>query len=114
MNHITETQFASTVEGLLNLYHWHWIHLRPARVLRNGIEIYETPYSGMKGFMDYLAIRPPRIVVAEIKGFNGKLTDEQQEWFDLWTQCQLVENQWNVEVYLWRPGDFLEINKVLQ
>jgi hypothetical protein len=110
MNHVTETQFAKTVEDLLNLYHWHWIHLRPARVLRNGIEIYETAYSGHKGFLDYLAIRPPRIVVAEIKGFNGKMTDEQQEWFDLWKQ---YEDCAEVEVYLWRPGDFLEINKVL-
>ncbi len=131
---ISETAFASQVESLLNLCHWQWIHIRPARVLRRGKEIYETPYSGHKGFLDYLALRPPRIVVAELKSEDGEMTPEQQEWFDLWKQCQriitseplIVRGQkvtlnlqgvrllYLPEIYLWWPSQFDEIVGILK
>ena len=123
---VSEKDFSRQVEDLLKIYHWQWIHIRPARVLRHGREIYETPYSGHKGFLDYLCLRPPRIVVFELKNEQAEMTTDQQEWFLLWEQCQrtiiiqplkIKGNTVNMkfsgkteiltlpEVYLWRPSD---------
>ncbi len=121
---ISETAFASQVEGLLTLYGWQWVHFRPARVMRRGREIYETAYSGKKGFLDYLALRPPRILVAELKDAYKPLTPEQEEWFECWKECQMEIASASIsepvgtliipEVYLWRPSQFEEVVECLR
>ena len=92
--------------------------------------------SGSKGFLDYIAIRPPRILVIELKSEKGTLSPEQQEWFTLWEQCQktllltlLLDFKGNKaqldlprkpavllvpEVYLWKPSDFEKITEILR
>lgn len=124
---MTEADLASFVEDLLTRFGWHWVHFRPGRVMRRGKEVYETPYTGNKGFLDYICLRPPRVVVIELKSETGKMTPEQQEWFDLWEQCyktllttlQEIERQVILtpfqlkptiivllpEIYLFRPSD---------
>jgi len=104
---ISETAFASQVEALLDIGHWRWMHPRPARVRRHGQDIYETAYSGHKGWLDYLALRPPRILVFELKNDKAKMTPEQVMWFELW---KMVLN----EVYLWRPSQIEEIVECLR
>ncbi len=132
---ISEGDLASQVESLLNIYHWQWIHIRPARVLRHGKETYETSYSGHKGFLDYLCLRPPRIIVFELKNEKGELTPEQKEWYRLWEECQKVITLGPLdisgavaalgminpipilylpEVYLWRPSDIETVIEILK
>jgi len=129
---ISETAFASQVESLLNMFHWHWAHFRPARTAKG----WRTPVSGKgKGFLDYVALRPPRIIIAELKDAYKPMTPEQQEWFDLWKECQrtvtleplqLNGQTWVAkglgltpmviipELYLWRPDDIERIAEVLR
>lgn len=132
---ISEADFASQVEDLLERFGWKWVHMRPARVLRHRKETYETAYSGHKEFLDYLAIRAPRILVAELKPGTGKLSPEQEEWLKAWEDCQRavtvepinVGNKWQThrvinglkffvlpEVYVWRPEDWNEIVECLK
>ena len=60
------------------------------------------------GFPDLTLVRPSRIVFAELKTETGKPTDEQCEWLmDLATVA-------GVEVYLWRPSDWTEIEQALK
>ena len=132
---ISETMFAGQVEDLLSIYRWHWYHPRPARVLRGGKEIYETPYAGQKGFLDYLALRPPRILVVELKDETKEMSPEQSEWFRLWEECQrtiivqplkIKGNRVDMklketttiltlpEIYLWRPSDYDQVKEILR
>jgi len=134
IQNISEKDFAYNVEDALNKLGWRWFHPRPARVRRHGRDIYETAYAGHKGFLDYLALRPPRILVFELKTAKMKMTPEQEEWFDAWESCQravttepidLTKHQTHrvinglkfyvmPEVYLWRPKDFEEILEILK
>lgn len=100
---LSEADLARTVEGYLETFHWRWVHIRPGRVLRHGREIYETPYTGHKGLLDYpLVVRPPRLLSFELKSDTGELSPSQQEWYDALKACQVFVG---VEVYLWRPAD---------
>lgn len=135
---ISETAFASQVEDLLNIGHWRWMHPRPGRVRRYGRDVYETAYSGHKGWLDYVALRPPRLLVFELKDAYSKMTPEQEEWFNLWEECQktllldavTLRNGKGViemgfargktttlilpEVYLWRPSQIEEVTEILR
>ena len=59
------------------------------------------------GFPDLVLLRPPRLVFVELKRLGKVPTTDQETWlYDL----QLVEC---VKVYVWRPGDEAEIERVL-
>lgn len=58
------------------------------------------------GFPDCVFVRGDRIVFAELKGEQGKLTTAQHEWL---TRLRAA----GAEVYLWKPSDWLEIRRVL-
>lgn len=132
VDRISETAFAHNVEEALYTFRWRFMHPRPARVRRHGREIYETAYSGHKGFLDYIALRAPRVLVFELKDAYSKMTPEQEEWFAEWKECVrmitfvgIVKGQIpvgetelclhpSIEVYLWRPRDFDKILEVLK
>ena len=128
---ISETAFASQVEDLLKLYHWHWCHFRPARTAKG----WRTPLTGHKGLPDYIAVRGHRLLFAELKDQYSKTTPEQQEWLDKLKDCQkaIIANPMEVrgevatpilgrevgtiiipEVYLWRPNQFDEVKRTLE
>jgi VRR-NUC domain-containing protein len=52
------------------------------------------------GWPDLCLVRPPRILFAELKSESGTLRPNQTEWLDV---LRLLPQ---VEVYLWRPGDW--------
>jgi uncharacterized protein YndB with AHSA1/START domain len=107
----TEPEFATQVEHLLKMFGWHWCHFRPARTEHG----WRTAISGHKGFPDYIAVRPPRLLVFELKSERGKVSPEQQEWLDI--LGQLKDDPYGestVEVYLFRPSDIEEIAEVLK
>ena len=128
---ISETAFASQVESLLNLYRWHWCHFRPALTGAG----WRTAMTGKKGIPDYIAVRPPRLIFAELKDEVKPTTPEQQEWLDLLSGSQRVvlttpltvqgkvakvsiDKPLNYlmtpEVYLWRPSQFDEVVEILR
>jgi len=91
---LTEAEFGSQVEGLLNLYGWRWCHFRPART-QNG---WRTALSGIAGFPDYIATKNGVLIFFELKSERGQVTPAQHEWLeDLKAAGQ--------RVYVWRPSD---------
>ena len=91
----TEAQFQSTVIQYAEL---------------KGCLVYHTHDSrrSQPGFPDLTMVRRTRLIFAELKREDGEPTEAQMEWiFDLrWS----VEG---VEVFLWRPSDWHEIERVL-
>jgi len=111
IQNISETAFAYNVEDALRQLGWQFYHPRPARVKRHGRETYETPYSGHKGWLDYVALKPPRVLVFELKDNRKPMTPEQEEWWQLWEECK--KSNPNIELYLWRPRDMDKILELL-
>lgn len=130
---ISETAFASQVEDLLKLYSWRFCHFRPALTGAG----WRTAMTGDKGVPDYIAVRPPRLIFAELKDEVKPTTLEQDGWLEDLRSCQLaITNQpleikgqktvlpfglnaipavmINPEVYLWRPSQFEEIMEILK
>jgi hypothetical protein len=54
------------------------------------------------GFPDLILIKPPRLIVAELKTHTGRLSPAQREWLDRFRAID------GVEVYVWRTKDWLE------
>ncbi len=94
---ITETAFASQVEHLLRQYGWRFMHIKPS-IMQSGKWASSMNAEG-KGWLDYLCLRPPRVLVIELKDAYSKITSEQEEWWADWEACQVAE------LYLWRPKD---------
>lgn len=59
-----------------------------------------TAIAGSPGWPDLVLLRPPRLIVAELKSVKGVLSQEQALWLN---GLKLVAG---VEAYLWRPGDW--------
>lgn len=60
------------------------------------------------GFPDLVLVRPPRLLFAELKTGRRKPTPAQQEWLRQLGDCP------QVEVYLWTPDCWTEIERVLR
>jgi hypothetical protein len=100
---ISEHDFSTQVESLLEMFGWVWVHFRPARTLHG----YRTPFSGKPGYPDYYAVReihPDEFqrYHFELKSEKGKLTDDQKEWVRL------------TNAFVWRPSQLEEIAKILR
>lgn len=100
---MTEAQLQTGVQHLLTAFGWRWHHETDSRRSR-------------AGFLDINAVRvrDARVLYAENKTQRGRVRPEQAEWFaDLQAiaeQSQAVAalvTAPTVEVYLWRPSDFL-------
>lgn len=65
------------------------------------------------GFPDLELVRPPRIVIAELKRQDAprKLPREQAEWIALFLGC--VADNPGLSVHVWRPSDWPEIEEIL-
>jgi hypothetical protein len=50
-----------------------------------------------KGFPDLILLRPPEIMVAEVKTMQGTVSTEQRGWLIAFAECGL-------ENYVWRPA----------
>ena len=59
-----------------------------------------------KGWPDLALVRE-RVVYAELKRENGKVSPSQVEWIYALTAA-------GQEVYVWRPSDFDEVARILQ
>ena len=59
------------------------------------------------GFPDLVLVRPPRLIAAELKAENGRLTASQTEWLDALGRCP------GIETYVWRPQDLDHVASML-
>lgn len=62
------------------------------------------------GFPDCVLVRPPRMIVAELKSMKGKVTAGQQLWLDAFKALALP----GVQVHVWRPDQLDDILEVLR
>ena len=101
---ITERGLQDYVVAAAQLLGWKVMHTRPA-MARSGR--WSTPIQGDAGFPDLVLVRPPKLVVAELKAQRGPVTAEQQAWLDALRSC-------GVAAYVWRPADLPRIEALLQ
>lgn len=87
---------------------WQAQVVKAARLL--GWQVWFTwkSYHSPSGEPDLRLVRPPRYIVAELKGERGKLSKAQAEALDLLGGCPAIE------VYVWRPSDWDVVVGVLQ
>jgi hypothetical protein len=92
-----EQAFQAVVVETARLAGWRCAHFRPARTDKG----WRTPVTADgAGWPDLVLVRPPRILFVELKSETGQLRPNQTEWLDV---LRLLPQ---VEVYLWRPGDW--------
>lgn len=100
----SEDSFLDQVLALAKVCGWRRAHFRPAQT-KHG---WRTAVSGDgKGFPDLLLIRRLRLVVIELKSEAGNTTREQEEWLSAFDGVP------GVEVYIFRPSDWHEIERSL-
>jgi hypothetical protein len=75
-----------------------------------GWKVYHTHDSRRSefGFPDLTMVRRGRLIFAEIKRELGKPTPEQSEWLEALSVVP------RIEVFIWRPQDWTEIEGVLK
>jgi hypothetical protein len=59
------------------------------------------------GFPDLVLLRPPRLVVAELKTEDGRVSRDQWAWLDDFAAA-------GAEAYVWRPGDRADVERILR
>ena len=92
---ITEKQWLAQVVELAGVFGWEhyhpWLSVHSAR-----------------GWPDIALVRPPRLILAELKAEKGKTTPAQDRWLELLARCP------GIEVFVWRPSDFDRVVEVLR
>jgi hypothetical protein len=104
---LSEKVFAERVLALAADNGWRAAHFRPARVMRDGRETYETPVDADgKGFPDLVLVRGRRLIFAELKSDAGKTTPAQDKWLDALAGA-------GATCCIWRPADWAFIEAEL-
>jgi hypothetical protein len=69
-----------------------------------------TSVNSAAGYPDLTLVRPPRVIMAELKSATGKLSPDQDDWLRDLMRCP------GVEVYLWVPDAWLsgEVERILR
>lgn len=112
----SERAFQQQVLDLASIYGWRSYHTFDSR-------------RSTAGFPDLVLVRPPEMLLVELKRDNGRLSVPQQDWL---RDLQLVAAAFAargpaglpgsavaaiapaLEVFVWRPADFDEINERLR
>ncbi len=61
-----------------------------------------------RGWPDLAMVRPPRLILAELKRENGGTSPHQDRWLAMLGACP------GFETYLWRPSDLERIVEILR
>jgi len=119
---ITEDDFMAQVTQLAELLGWQWAHFRPAMTSKG----WRTPVSGSlgKGWPDLVLVRARdrRLIFAELKASKMKPTPEQVRVLELLRSLVVVyggdrassASMPQIEVYLWHPDDWEQIERTLR
>ena len=101
---ITEADFQKQITDLAELYHWQYLHLRPAQTAKG----WRTPVQGSLGvgWPDLILVRGDRLMAVELKAEGKSPTVEQYDVLG-------VLNRAGVEIHIWHPADFDEIQAEL-
>ena len=86
--------------------HWHDHALNVPSGCPNCRERIELPRT-LDGWPDLWLVRAPRLIVVELKSERGRLTERQRTWLDLFRRCP------GIEVYVWRPSNWPDVEVAL-
>ncbi len=86
---VSETAFQDSVTDLAKLRGWKWYHTHDSR-------------RSQSGWPDLVLIRPPRLLIRELKREGENPTEEQAWWLEALRRC-------GIDVGVWRPSDWPEI-----
>ena len=104
---VEEADFQAAVIELAELQGWRVYHTHDSR-------------GSQPGFPDLTMVRRQRLIFAELKCEDGYPTDEQTAWLtDLGRVADEIQQNsiispTGLEVYLWHPSDWPEIELVLK
>lgn len=90
----TEKVFQAQVEELAKHCGWLVYHTYDSR-------------RSAPGFPDLVMCRADRCLVVELKSVKGRESQEQRKWLAAFNRVP------HIEVYVWRPGDWDEVEKAL-
>jgi len=97
---------------IVDLARWHgWLAFHPLTAM-NKAGRYATFTQGDVGYPDLTMTRDGRLIFAELKAENGVTSVMQDDWLRRLRSCEALTTP--VRVYLWRPSDWDEIEKVLK
>jgi len=107
---ISEKDWTKTVIDLAHAYKWRVAHFRAA-MTKHG---WRTPVQADgAGFPDLVLVRGDRVIFAELKTEKGRLTRQQYDWRI--ALCSVAHGrEANVQVHVWRPSDFDEVQGILK
>jgi hypothetical protein len=91
----TEAQWLAQVRDLARLWRWEFYH--------PWLSVHSAA-----GWPDVALVRPPRLILAELKRDDGRTSAEQERWLGLLRACP------GVEVYVWRPSDLDRVVETLR
>jgi hypothetical protein len=99
----SEQHFQTQVEQMASFYGWRFYHAPDNRPSKNTGRVQRVT----AGFLDLVLLRAPELIFAELKTETGRVRDAQKTWMSELARVP------GIEVYLWRPSDFDEINERL-
>lgn len=90
---LSEKDLQQQVLDLATLYGWRHFHVRDSR-------------GSDPGWPDLVLLRPPKLLIVELKRETGRLSVAQSDWLRLLDMC-------GVDVRVWRPSSWPEIEETL-
>lgn len=121
-----EAAFQAQVMQLARFYGWRVAHFHDSRreVVTRGGQRKLVGDKDAAGFLDLVLVRDVELIFAELKGEKTRVTPEQREWIAALEAVSLAATAafthqlphpdyvpgLAVDVYLWRPADFDDIN----
>lgn len=100
----SEAALQAQIIELARLLNFRVAHFRAARTEKG----WRTPVAADgAGFPDLTLCKPGRLIFVEVKSHRGRLSAAQREWIEALRAA-------GQEVYVWRPDDFDEIERVLR
>lgn len=97
---LTESEWSSVVVELARLGQW---ALRYHTLRSKG---------STSGFPDWVFVKGPRLLFAELKSEVGKTTAKQDDWIAGLREVEAA-TKGLVQVYVWRPSDYPEVVETL-
>lgn len=101
---ISEKAYQKQITDLATMYGWRWVHFGDSRnTNKHGQQFGDK---NAAGFPDLLCIRPPEMVVIEVKRELGKTKPNQDEWLADFAAS-------GIDAYVSRPSNFDEVRERL-
>lgn len=95
---ISESLLEQSILELARLTGWNAHHVRDSRHV----------LMGDVGFPDWVYAKDGRVIIAELKSEDGKLSLAQELWLNSlgWRPESQWDQVWRLQVYVWRPSDW--------